>query len=60
LLLSLPKVLTASTFLLTVELGTDGVNPQQKAQMKTIFRILAAAMIPITASFPAVGGAFPP
>ena len=47
-------VLTAATFLTTIELGTDGVSPQQKGQIKTIFRIMAFAMIPVTASFPAV------
>lgn len=48
-------VLTAATFLTTIELGTDGVSPQQKGQIKTIFRIMAFAMIPVTAAFPAVG-----
>lgn len=46
-------VLSAASFLVTIELGTDGVSPQQQGQMKKIFRGMAVLMIPLTYHLPA-------
>lgn len=47
-------VTTALGFWLAFELNADGTNSNQSMpQMKIIMRVLAASMIPITASFPA-------
>lgn len=52
----LPLV-SAAIFLLTVELGAadgmQGQDPKVMARMKTFMRVLAAAMVPLTASMPA-------
>jgi len=45
-------VLSAATFLLTIELGTEGINPQQQGQARNIFRFMAVAMVPLTYYFP--------
>jgi len=52
--LYLLPAMTATTFLVTIELGTDGVNPQQKGTIKFLFRAMAVGMIPLTATFPSV------
>lgn len=47
----LMPVLASAGFLITIELGGEaGEQNEQTAQMKSIFRILGIAMIPLTAS----------
>jgi len=47
-------VLSAATFLLTIELGTDGISAQQQGTMKKVFRGMAVIMVPLTYSMPSV------
>ena len=47
-------VLSAATFLLSAELGAEGIPPQQSRMMRYIFRGLAVAMIPLSYAFPQV------
>eukprot|EP00898_Chlorokybus_atmophyticus_P001449 jgi/Chlat1/2304/Chrsp17S02799 len=50
-------VLTGMSLLLTVELGAmdgmEGQAPEQLKRMKNMFRIMAVAMVPLTANLPA-------
>jgi YidC/Oxa1 family membrane protein insertase len=44
----------AVSFLLTIELGTDGQNPNEQTKtMKNVMRLLGVAMIPAAMQFPA-------
>ena len=47
-------ILSASTFLITIELGGEAGEhqAQQQEKMKNVMRVLAVAMVPLTMSFP--------
>ena len=45
-------VYTAATFLFMVELGADGMDPQQGNMMKNVMRGLAVCMIPFSMNIP--------
>merc|ERR1719305_2173755 len=47
-------ILSATTFLITIELGGEAGEHQaeQQAKMKNVMRALAVCMVPLTMSFP--------
>jgi len=47
-------VISSLTVLLSVELGAEGMPPQQRETMKWFFRAVCAAMIYGTSGFPSV------